>query len=93
MFLNVKILSDLQIIIKYMMQNTQYNISSDLLKTSNSSDIPSTTSLPSIKVLKKKKKRITLKKYRTGRWDKKEHALFIIAFMKHGNDWKSVYSN
>lgn len=39
---------------------------------------------------KKKNKRITLKKYKTGRWDDKEHALFEYAFMKHGNDWKSV---
>ena len=39
---------------------------------------------------KKKNKRLTLKKYKTGRWDDKEHALFEFAFMKHGNDWKSV---
>jgi len=45
-----------------------------------------------LKNLKKKKKRITLKKYKTGRWDEKEHTLFINAFMKHGNDWKSVES-
>jgi len=45
-----------------------------------------------LKNLKKKKKRITLKKYKTGRWDEKEHSSFINAFMKHGNDWKSVES-
>ena len=41
---------------------------------------------------KKKNKRLTLKKYKTGRWDDNEHALFENAFMKHGNDWKSVKS-
>jgi len=45
-----------------------------------------------LKNLKKKKKRLTLKKYKTGRWDEKEHTSFINAFMKHGNDWKSVES-
>jgi len=66
--------------------------SCDLITTLKTKKITSNKSLAIVTVLKKKKKRFTLKKYKTGRWDENEHSLFVRAFMKYGNDWKSVES-
>jgi len=75
------------------MQNIEKDsISYVLLTTANTEQTSSLMSSPLVKFPKKKKKRITLKKYKTGRWDNKEHSQFMEAFMKHGNDWKSVES-
>lgn len=65
------------------------NIFSLFHSTYQDSNKTNMTILP-IKEIKKKKKRLTLKRYKRGRWDENEHSIFKLAFMKHGNDWKSV---
>ena len=52
----------------------------------------SKTSLNSFKqiVMTKKRKRLNIQKYKSGRWDNKEQSLFLNLFKKYKKNWKKV---